>query len=49
MDCGPYKVKQGMKLDNCQSNKFLLGLIVGQQTLWGQVEREREPTPADLI
>jgi hypothetical protein len=27
--CGkPYKVKQGVKLDNCPGNKFLLGLIV---------------------
>jgi hypothetical protein len=30
-----YKVKQGMRPDNSQGNKFLLGLIVG--TFWRQV------------
>ena len=29
----PYSVKQGVKPDNCQGNKFLLGLMVGKQAL----------------
>lgn len=33
----PYMVKQGIKSDNCQGNQFLLGLMVGQPTLWRQV------------
>lgn len=28
----PYKVKQGVEPDNCQGNKFLLGLMVGDPT-----------------
>lgn len=28
----PYKVKQGVKPDNCQGEKFLLGLMVRQPT-----------------
>lgn len=35
----PYEVRQGVKLDNCQGNKFLLGLMVGQLTLWHEVEK----------
>lgn len=27
----PYKVKQGVKLDNCEGSKFLLELMVGSQ------------------
>jgi hypothetical protein len=30
----PYKVKEGVLSDNCQSNKFLLGLMLGELTLW---------------
>lgn len=26
----PYKIKQGVKPDNCQGNKFYLGMMVGQ-------------------
>lgn len=29
-------VKEGVKPDKSQGNKFLLGLIVGQPTLWCQ-------------
>ena len=32
-----YKVKQGLKPDNCQGDKFLLGLMVGKLALWHQV------------
>lgn len=36
----PYKVKEGVLSDNCQSNKFLLGLMVGKLILWYQAGRE---------
>lgn len=36
---GPYEVKQGVKPDNCQDNKFLLRLMVEGLTLWCQVGR----------
>jgi hypothetical protein len=45
----PYELKQGMKPNNCQSNKFVLGLMVGQLALWHQVGRGREPTLVVLI
>lgn len=32
-----YKVKEGVKPDNCQGNKLLLGLMVGEPTLHGEV------------
>lgn len=32
-----YEVKQRIKPDKCQGNKFLLGLIVGKLDLWYQV------------
>lgn len=35
---GTYKVKQGVKADNCQDNKFLLGLLWPELALWLQVE-----------
>lgn len=30
----PYKVKQGEQPNNCESNKFFLGLMVGELILW---------------
>lgn len=45
----PYKVKKGVKPDNSQDNKFLLGLMVEQLTLKHQVGRGRNPPPAILI
>lgn len=30
----PYTVKQGVKADNCQGNKFLPGLMVWDPALW---------------
>ena len=45
----PYKVKQGVRPNNCQDSKFLLGLMVGQLTLWSRLGEGREPMPAILI
>jgi hypothetical protein len=36
---GAYKVKHGVKSDNCQSNIFLVGLMAEQPTLRSQAER----------
>lgn len=33
----PYKIKQGVNPDNCQDNKFLLGLMFRDPALWCQV------------
>lgn len=33
-------VKQGMKSDNCEGNKFFLGLILGQPASWNQFVRQ---------
>ena len=35
-----YNVRQGVKPDTCQGNKFLLGLMVGQLASWCQVGGE---------
>lgn len=46
------KVKRGVKPENCQRDKFLLGLMVGQLALRCQTEgegKEKESTPAILI
>jgi hypothetical protein len=40
--CELQKVKQEATSDNCQGNKFLLGLMVGQPTSWNQVGRGEE-------
>ena len=45
----PYKLKQGVRPNNCQDSKFLLGLMVGQLTLWSRLGEGREPMPAILI
>lgn len=47
----PYKVKQGMKPDTCQGNKFVLGCtnVMVQLALWCQVGKGREPILAVLI
>lgn len=34
---GLYKVKQGVKPDNCQDSKFLLGLMARELVLWHQL------------
>ena len=38
---GPCKVKQEVKYDNFQRNKFSLMLMVGEQTLCHQVGRQK--------
>ena len=46
------KVKRGVKPENCQRDKFFLGLRVGQLALRCQTEvegKEKESTPAILI
>lgn len=35
---GAYKVKQGVKPDHCQGNKFSLGLLWPELALWCRVE-----------
>ena len=46
----PYKLKQGVRPNNCQDSKFLLGLIAeGADFMVPGLEGGREPIPAILI
>jgi hypothetical protein len=43
-DCkgwGPYKFKQGVKPENCQGTRFVLGLMVGSWLYGSLLEMER--------